>query len=274
MNNKLDVGDLVEKDLKKIDELDNNFNEVHSILNKTIDERLSADLKFSLNSINILCGMTGSGKTRLIFFEIAKLKYIKHNYIQFIYITDEECLETYLKYRELIPTPIIKIKYIDAYNEISNIVKIKNLYEDYKNKKCKLDKEQINEIKDYLDITDDKIKSIHTIVLFHDSSGVFSKPKTPLNKLILRNGHERITYFFNIHSCSKTNVPMIYKKNASCLFFFGGYSQLDFNSFFPQFKSNVNKKDLWEIYKGLSKLDVMLFYYTGDNTKIEILNLN
>jgi hypothetical protein len=120
----------------------------------------------------------------------------------------------------------------------------------------------------------DKIKSIHTIVLFDDSSGIFSKPKNPLNELILRNRHERITYFFNVHSYNKATVPMIYKKNASCLFFFGGYSQLDFNSFFPQFKSSVNKKDLWEIYKDLSKRDVLLFNYTGDNTKIEVLYLN
>jgi hypothetical protein len=178
---------------------------------------------------------------------MAKLKYIKHNYTQFIYITDEENDKTYLKYRELIPIPIIKIKYVDAYNEISNTVKSKNLYEDYKNKKCKLDKEQINEIKEYLDITNDKMKSIHTIVLFDDSSGIFSKPKNPLNKLILRNRHERIAYFVNAHSYNKTTVPMIYKKNTSCLFFFGGYSQLDFNSFFPQFKPSVNKKELCEI---------------------------
>jgi hypothetical protein len=124
------VVDLVENEMKRIDELNNNFNEVHSILNKTVDERLSADLKFSLNSINILCGMTGSRKTRLDFFEIAKLKYIKHNYTQFIYTTDEENDKTYLKYRELIPIPIMKIKYVDAYDEISNIVKVKNLYED------------------------------------------------------------------------------------------------------------------------------------------------
>jgi hypothetical protein len=67
---------------------------------------------------------------------------------------------------------------------------------------------------------------------------------------------------------------MIYKKKVSCPFFFGGYTQLDLNSFFPQFKSNINKKELWEIYKNLSKRDVILFNYTGDNTKIEILRLN
>jgi hypothetical protein len=73
--------------------------------------------------------MTGSGKTRLVFYEIAKLKYLKNPYTQFAYVTDEDNDKTYLKYKDLISIPIIKVKYKDANTQINNILNAKNLYE-------------------------------------------------------------------------------------------------------------------------------------------------
>jgi hypothetical protein len=269
--NKINVGEIIDAKMQHIDERDDNSNEIHTRLTKTTDDKnLTSDLHFKLNSINILCGMTGSGKTRLVFYEVAKLQYLKNPYTQFIYVTDEENDKTYLKYKGLISIPIIKVKYNFAYDEICNIINAKNIYEKSLTIPV-LDKSQLQELKLYLNAED---KIVHTLVLFDDATNIFTDKKNPLNELILKNRHHKITYFFNVHSYNRQSVPMVYKKNASCLFLFGGYSKTDFDSFFNQFRSPISKKELWEEYSVLSRRDVLLFNYCGDTVSVESLMLS
>jgi predicted AAA+ superfamily ATPase len=98
LNEEADLNDVADYEMAVIDRKDDNFNEVHS--------KLHPDLKFVLNSINLLIGRPSSGKSRFVFHEISKLKYIPNPYSQFIYVSDEENDKTYLKYKDLINIPI------------------------------------------------------------------------------------------------------------------------------------------------------------------------
>jgi ABC-type cobalamin/Fe3+-siderophores transport system ATPase subunit len=281
---RLPIGELVDAQMSKIDKNDDNINELHSRLTQTIDNKfLSSDLHFNLNSINILVGTTGSGKTRLVFYEIAKLKYLRNPYTQFIYVTDEDNDKTYLKYKDLISIPIVKVKYKDIYEELSNTIKAKNMYETLIKKQVKvLTDAQMEELDTYLNAQGKDI--VHTLVLFDDAINLFSdnpvstvagdKSMAKLRQLILKNRHHKITYFFNVHSYNRTSVPTVYKKNASCLFLFGGYSKLDFDSFYNQFRSPISKRELWDIYSNLSRRDVLLFNYRDDSVGVQTLLLS
>jgi hypothetical protein len=91
---------------------------------------------------------------------------------------------------------------------------------------------------EFLNVAENQ-KIVHTLVLFDDATKIFDN-----------------------------------KKNASCLFLFGGYSKMDFDSFFNQFRSPISKKELWNTYSGLSRRDVLLFNYCGDMVNVKVLNLS
>jgi hypothetical protein len=228
-----EISEVVDYEMMDIDEADDNKDELHTYLDR--------DLKFTLNSINVLCGQTGAGKSRFVFKEIAKLKYLEHPYHQFVYVCDEENDKTFIKYRPLISVPIVKISYAEACNRLKNIVASKNAYEKIinaeKNKKfLPLSGKEKGVILDYLGVKDFSIPILHTLILFDDATDIFTNKKDLLNDMILRNRHHKFTYFFNIHSFTCKALPMKIKKSMRSLRYFGGYSKLDFNHSYQQWK--------------------------------------
>jgi hypothetical protein len=64
------------------------------------------------------------------------------------------------------------------------------------------------------------------------------------------------------------------KKNMRSLWYFGGFSKMDFNCSFLQLKSPIGREDLYEKYSTLSRQDVLYFDYTENGTVCEIFYLN
>ena len=83
--------------LKRTTKMDKN--EIQSVIHPEIN--------FRLNSINLLIGGKGSGKTWNVFREVIKLSALQHAYTQFIYITDKTFDDTYMKMKGLIKIPVI-----------------------------------------------------------------------------------------------------------------------------------------------------------------------
>jgi hypothetical protein len=255
---------MINLEMADIDCADNNLNEVHTVLHP--------DLYFLLNSINILCGQTGLGKTRAVFREIGKLKYIHHPYSQFIYVTDEENDKTFLKYKYLIDIPIVKVKYEEAFEYLQDIIEGKNTYEMVRKSPEDYKEGDVIELLNFLNVSNFSLPCLHTLILFDDATDLFTNKKNPLNSLILRNRHHKFTYFFNVHSFTK-NTPMFIKKNMRSLWYFGGFSALDFNFSYQQFRSPEDRVSLYNKYKNLKNRDVLYFGYKEDGTKIEVINL-
>jgi hypothetical protein len=288
------INEAIDEEMADIDETDDNKNELHTSINE--------ELNFTLNSLNLIVGQTGSGKSRAVFREVAKLNYVKNNpYHQFIYITDEENDKTFRKYKHMIERkdkrgnvtgiPIVKIPYPDAYERLMKIIKAKNLYErvqkESKNNKMKtrtriggknpngkdLDDEDKQILLEFLDVPDFSKPALHTVILFDDATDCFKNDKDPLNKLFLRSRHHKFTYFFNTHLVTNKAVPMTIKKNMRTFWYFGGYCKQDFNTVFPYVKSPLKNQQLWEIYNKIGKRDVLFFDYTEDGTKFKVIPL-
>jgi hypothetical protein len=266
-----EIDSAVNSVMNDIDEKDQNRDELHTIIDPSI--------KFTLNSINVLVGQTGSGKSRAVFREISKLKWVKNNpYHQFIYVTDENNDKTYEKYKDMIPVPILKIGYKEACEKLIELNRMKNGYEKIKASSKNgielVTEEDKGTMKDYLQIKDFEIPILHTLILFDDATDVFNSPKNELNSIFLRNRHNKFTYFFNVHGFTRTNIPMKVKKNMRSLWYFGGFSKMDFNCSFLQLKSPIEREELYEKYNTLSRRDVLYFDYTENGTVCEIFYLN
>jgi hypothetical protein len=274
MNNKMrSINEAIDLEMSSIDEKDNNFDELHSTLDK--------EIKFTLNSINILVGQTGSGKSRFVLREISKLKYIPNPYTQLIYVTDEGNDKTFEKYKQLIDEKIqvIRVSYANAYDTITNIVNAKAAYDEFRKSRKRIKTKPLNptaeklEILYYLNVDDFSLPAIHSLVLFDDATTLFSNKKNPLNSIILRNRHEKITYFFICHSFSRQSIPMYIKKNMTTLSYFGGFSSQDFSASYPQMGAQIDRKELFPIYQALGKRDILHFNYSGNKTKCEVIKL-
>jgi hypothetical protein len=255
-------------DMDEIDEKDQNEDELHTILHP--------DLKYPLNGIIVNVSQTGAGKSRWACMCVIKLKYINHPYHQFLIISDEENDKTIRKYKKLITIPVEKVTYDNAYERLVKLIKVKNAYEKIVNKKekVKLTEKEKECILKFLGVKDFNTPVLHTIILFDDATDLFSNPKNKLNSLILKNRHHKFTYFFNIHYFTKKAIPMMIKKNMNVLCYFGGYTKLDFNYSYLQFKSPIEKNKLYNEYKHLNKRDILYFHFTDNGPQIEVLNMS
>jgi hypothetical protein len=67
---------------------------------------------------------------------------------------------------------------------------------------------------------------------------------------------------------------MSIKKNMRTFWYFGGYCKQDFNVMYPYVKAPVNREELYSIYRGIPKRDVLFFDFTDDGTKYEVISLS
>jgi Cdc6-like AAA superfamily ATPase len=172
---------VVDEEMTQIDRRDKNKNELHT----SLDE----EIKFVWNSLNIVVGQTGSGKSRTVFREISKLNYVDNNpYNQFVYIADEENDKTFIKYRDMIERrnkitgkiegiPIVKLRYEQAYEYLIKLIKAKNLYERIQKKPSIRRDDEKELLLDFLGVTGFETPVLHTIILFDDATDCFKNKK-------------------------------------------------------------------------------------------------
>jgi hypothetical protein len=191
-------------------------------------------------------------------------------------VTDELNDKTYEKYNELIPIPTVRCPYHKSYEYLKNLVDSKNKYEEIIDGTVELDsytEEEIAEFLDFLSVEDFSQKILHTIILFDDATEMFRSKSDPLRNFLLRNRHHKFTVFLNVHSYTGDVIRPIVKKNLGSLWFFGGYNEQDFGYSYRQFNSPINKPELWERYRTLTKRDVLFFDYQDGGAKVKIIKL-
>jgi hypothetical protein len=258
-----------------------NRNEVHTALHK--------DMKFTLNSINVLVGQAGAGKTLEVLTEVGKLSWIEHPYHQLVYVNKDDGHNdmTFQKFKDLVKIPIVKIKYDQALEYLTKLIKFRNHYDNIQTrdkwKEKNGDEATVNGIEPptytdelrkaclkLLTMKDFSLEFPHTIILYDDVTEMLKKKANKeLSLMILRNRHFRFTYFLNIHDFNKNSIPMEIKNSINALWYFGGFSEQNFNAFFKQFKSPVPQKKLFQVYARLGRNDYLYFAYTQKGTIIK-----
>ena len=91
------VKEILEKHNRKVD------------LTNEIQTEIDPNVYFNRNSVNLLVGKKGSGKTYNVFREVLKLNYIKnHHYTKMLYVTSNPEDNTYQRFESLLKIPIDK----------------------------------------------------------------------------------------------------------------------------------------------------------------------
>lgn len=237
--------------------------------NHSLISEIHPEINFKKNSVNLLVGPRGSGKTFNVAREIAKVCQIKDNpYNLFVYVTDKTNDTTMQQFEELITIEKMMVPYEDAEEFIQNLYQCKEAYDEVitKNLENQLTEQSKNEILNGIGANEFS-KPWHTLILYDDAQQIFKK-KGLLFKLLFQNRQPRVTYFIALQD--GTGIDASIKSNLDAYWLFGGFSRQKFLYHFQQITSPMDKEEIWNKYQRLPRNTALLFYY-GDSTQLRVI---
>ena len=252
---------------------------------ETINQRLSSkendsnsqistihpEILIQKNSVNLLVGMRGSGKTYNSFREMAKICLLENNpYSKFVYVSNKTNDSTARVFDDLITLDKITVRYDDADEYISNLYELKGAYDEVveKNIENQITDENKNEILEMVGVNTFS-EPWHTAVLFDDAIQIFKK-KGLLYRKLFENRQPRVTYFITLQDA--TGIDPSVKANIDSYWLFGGFSRQKFLYHYSQINCSYDKEYVWSIYRELTRLQALVFqYHPTEGTKMVIL---
>ena len=243
--------------------------QVNEILNNQKNDMVGAfiedihpDINVKYNSVNVIVGKQGQGKTVIALQEIIKIGVMDTHHL-LIYVTKDgnESDRSFLALRSLIEPnlPILTVSENDAQKTIEKIIQRKNKYymikrnhlEDRLNDpRLKLSLDDLQDIFDKLYINDFDRDYLHTIVLFDDisNSKLFANESSYFSQLIRRCRHINFSFFLLIQGW-KGLKPHI-KNEISTLFIFPCFNKQQLHYIYSQSATNLDFDEFFaEYYK-------------------------
>ena len=243
--------------------------QVNEILNNQKNDMVGAfiedihpDINVKYNSVNVIVGKQGQGKTVIALQEIIKIGVMDTHHL-LIYVTKDgnESDRSFLALRSLIEPnlPILTVSENDAQKTIEKIIQRKNKYymikrnhlEDRLNDpRLKLSLDDLQDIFDKLYINDFDKDYLHTIVLFDDisNSKLFANESSYFSQLIRRCRHINFSFFLLIQGW-KGLKPHI-KNEISTLFIFPCFNKQQLHYIYSQSATNKDFDEFFaEYYK-------------------------
>ena len=252
----------VEKELEKYDKADDVQCEIHPEVN------------FRYNTVNVLLGQRGSGKSFNGFFEVAAISRVPNLYHEFVFVCNNPNDRTFVKMRNQIDMPASLVPYDESEEYLEEIVEYKQAYDEVKDKHLEnlLTDESKKDICEHLKIRNFNKPSLHTVILYDDALEVFKKPNSKEYKLLMENRHPKFTYILNIQDWKGISNGL--KSNIDSVWIFGGYPRDRFVYFYGQIRCPVDRERVYEIYKTLGKRQALIFDNYDDGVTIKLLEEN
>ena len=211
------------------------------------------------NSVNILVGKQGSGKTFTCAYEIAKISQIHDETHLLIIVCKDENKEdpTIRSLRQMINIPIEYVTEDDAEQYMRKLLAYKRLYDEIKENhyENRIDDEQRDELFDVLKINDFSRDYLHTILLFNDiaKSKLFNRATNYFNQLLPICRHIQCSFFLNVQFWK--SLPPEIKANATTIIIFGGFDVRQLYYIFSQVPTALSVKEILPEYRQLNKHD-------------------
>ncbi len=230
------------------------------------------EVRFKRNSLNLLIGRRGSGKTYNVFRELIKLGAITSEYTQLLYITNKLSDTTYHKMKAHLRMQVVKIRYDEVEAYLKGIIEAKEDYQEIVEKQLggMLEPTYEQDIKTMLNVSDFSRRAIHTAVLYDDAIEVFKNKRSTLYKYLFENRQPKITYFMCIQDPFALDASV--KANIDTLWLFGGYSPQKFNSLYQQVNVPYDREDLYSTYRDLTMNQALIIDYDRDNTRVSVMS--
>ena len=243
-----------------------------------IQSDIDDDIYFKHNSVNLVIGKRGSGKTYMVMRECLKLAHLMDwwnrvgrddpKYTQIYYITDklrdDTCERAKYYIEKTTSMQFFWERTENALEVINSITTLKALLSDPSAPQFKDRVEEdpllIEDARKSLNINPNDTSNIlpHTLIIFDDCIGLFNK-YSPLSKKLFENRQSRITYFLILQDVQGLNPSM--KANVDSLVFFGGFPRHKWNSLMYQMPVIHDGYSFDNYYSKLRPHDFVLFDY-------------
>ena len=215
---------------------------------------ISPDVFFKYNSVNLVIGRRGSGKTHMVLREILKVMLLGHKeYTQLWYVTDKEHDDTFDKLSPLL-LKHLQLSWINTDEALQ-------LLEALEKGKAQMDEHP--EYRECLN-ADGREGLPHTFIIFDDAIGLFSKTSN-LAKKLYQTRQSRVTAFIILQDVQGLNSSM--KSNVDSLVLFGGFSAHKFGILFYHLPPTSDQLTFDE-YSRLSPQDAVVVDFVDDRTNI------
>jgi hypothetical protein len=220
--------------------------------------QISPDIDVKFNSVNVLVGKQGSGKTVTALTEIINCA-LTGQFHMLVYVnkSGNEVDKTWLSLRDLIKIPVEIIAEEEAVTYIYNIISLKELYYEIRSgfDPNDIDPEQIDLIFSALYVHDFDSPVLNTLILFDDiaNNPLFKKQDGELNQLLKRCRHANLVTFLLIQNWSGL-LPSI-RNEITTLFVFPGFSKQQLNYLYYQSGSAL-EKEWW--FRELNDRDILV----------------
>ncbi len=271
-----------------IDSIIDQTNELLQDINMDLDltnelpTEIHPEVFFKRNSVNLLIGKKGSGKTYNVFRELLKLKFVpNHRYTKLIYVTDKAFDPTFERIKSYLLEimEVDKVPYcqaVEAIQEAANAKSTAHLIHEGEASLDDLTEESMQKMIEGLGISDPEEvldeDVFHTAVLLDDCQDVFEK-RTPANralfKLLFENRQPKITYFLTQQDGKGIDSSL--RQNLDAVWIFGCFAWNKFNYLMFQVPHEQDAKDLWEIYKQITKNQALIFVIEQTGTELVVL---
>ena len=236
-----------------------------------VQHDVDSEVNIGYNTLNLMLGQRGSGKTFNSFNEMAMICRVPNKYHLFIYVSNNPNDETYKRFKVLISQPIIQVKYDEAEAFIQKIIDYKQDYDRIKEQHLenRLKPDFRTEISEALHIRDFNAPSLHTLVLYDDAMNIFKKTTSKQFRWLLENRHTKFTYILCLQDWKGVSSEL--KANLDSVWIFGGFPRNRYSYFFQQLSCPMDKEELYSYYKRLNKRDCIIINNRAEGTNIKAL---
>ena len=244
-------------------------------LTNEVQTEIDPNVYFNRNSVNLLVGKKGSGKTYNVFREVLKLGFIKnHRYTKMLYVTNKPEDNTYTRIEQLMPIPVEKVTYEDAVDAINDLVQAKSAVKQIQRGEVKLEDIDDDAREELEDVLGDQVHTkkgevYHSIVLLDDCAFLFekrNKHNKELWRMLLENRQPNITYFLTQQDPKGLDTAL--KECLDAVWIFGGFTHRKFGYMCSSIPHDSTPYYLWRRYSKLSKNQALLFKNDMDGVKI------
>lgn len=246
-------------------------------LTHQVQSDIADDINFRRNSVNLILGKRGSGKTFNSLREALKLNFVKnHGYKKLILVSDKSSDPTYDDVKDDLPMDSEVVKYADAVQVIKEIAEYKAALESIQNNPMiksfeHISPESVEKLKEVLGEVSFKDKNVHTLVILDDCLNYFkkhNKSNKELFSLLFQNRQPKITYFLIMQDPLGLDTSI--KQNLDTVWIFGGFTEKKFN-YFLDYTPVDSKNGLYDAYKKLPSSEAMVFDIRPNGTVIKIV---
>jgi hypothetical protein len=225
-------------------------------------KKIHRELHTYRNSINLLVGKQGLGKSFSAYREIIKIGATDPTTHMLIIINKDGKSNdaTFNVLKHLFTIPVVFYPYDDAEEQVKDILRYKDLYNRIKleHLEDKIQDEQVDEIQFVLKIPDLSQPFLNTIIYFDDCANnrLFKNPTQYFPQLIATCRHNGLTFFFA--SQFWKGMPTELKSNALTIYIFRDFSKQQLDYILQQTPLKYDKKRILDIYKNLTKHDKLV----------------